>query len=508
MSEMKGHAAYNMKNVAHGEHGTGADRKALLEEAMRDLDDRWTKYQAARNPNIVAAETHTNENYVNTDNDGFIECTDIQQALDYGEKRLARVKRKPTPKSSTVQLFVVHLPKSMCVQVPDFYPRYKKQTDAEKAAGKPREVRRDLDGNVLKRPRLVARNQDEARQYFFDALHYLAREVIPDGMKGIHSAAINWDESTPHIQIMADPFAPVKDEELAAQGVLRIEYQQAYGLHDEARYPEGHPHAGRRISSGVKWRAYQAGMREEMIAKGYPVEREVSERQGESLVKERYQELEDDVAEFEANRAILQRREAEVEGQLQALKRSKTQHDEDAKDRVAELEQMKKDAAEALQQARKQEEDARAAHAQAWLKRQREDDEASAGAQDAEKRVDQAVQRAGAEAREALQAEELAAFFEANPEAKAMFDAYHADKTAQEEAGHTSATAARIKREARRRAVEALQPNDKDSEQVQGVDEATTAAPETIAPGTVADGIARVLDVKPNDKDADRDAGE
>lgn len=507
MTEHKGRAAFNLRHVKQGADGTTGDRKALLEEAMRDLDDRWAKYQAARNPNIVAAETHTNENYVNTEN-GFIECTDIQQALDYGDKRLAMVKRKVHEKAASVQLFVVHLPKSMCVEIPDFYPRYKRQTDAEKAAGKPREVRRDLDGNVLKRPRLVARNQDEARQYFFDALHYLAREVIPDGMNGIHSAAINWDESTPHIQIMADPFAPVKDEELAAQGVLRIEAQQAYGDHREVVYPEGHAMAGRKIRRKEKMRAYQEGMREEMIAKGYPVEREVSERSGESLVNERYQELEDDVAEFEANRAILQRREAEVAAELQALKRSKTQHDEDAEARIKKLEDDKKAAAEALKSARQQEEQARAAYSQAWLKQKQEEDEASERAKDAEKRVDQEVQRAGAEAREALQTEELAAFFEANPEAKAMFDAYSADKTAQEEAGHVSATAARIKREARRRAVEALQPNDKDAEQVQGVDEATTAAPETVAPGTVADSIARVLGVKPNDKDADRDAGE
>ena len=72
-------------------------------------------------------------------------------------------------------------------------------------------------------------------------------------------------ETTPHIQIMADPFAPDPKAPDDKPDALRTEHNQAYGSHREVR-----DEAGRQVSGPAKMRWHQAGFREHMVARMGP----------------------------------------------------------------------------------------------------------------------------------------------------------------------------------------------------------------------------------------------
>ena len=167
------------------------------------------------------------EAMVNDGGGGFRGCSSWQEVLDYGASRVGRVKRKfredkldPKPgkmKGGTVttSLLVSHLPKSMCVEVPDFYPV------VDKSTGDPV---LDTEGVPLKRSRWVAHDRDGARRYFEDVVAYLGDNVIPGGVDAILGYDIQHSQSTPHVQIVADTFAPDPKNE----GDLRVESSQAW----------------------------------------------------------------------------------------------------------------------------------------------------------------------------------------------------------------------------------------------------------------------------------------
>ncbi len=354
MSEVKGHAAFH-KHKAGPRHpgtkaGTRAERRALLKESMRHLDPQEVVLQAKKNSNIVTADTHLNVAYV-SDGDGGVEvATDIERVLKYGDAREEKT-RYLREGSRTVDLFVVHLPKTMCVEIKDFYPRYNpdgsERLDPE-------------TGEPMSRSRWVARDPDEAMRYYRDAVDFLGEEVIPGGMDAIHGWVTNDDESTPHIQIMGDPFAP----DPKAPGMLRSEASRAYSSHRDVVCPEGtisiHRNKdtrfyrrlgdpmgfaftpeertqleqltgkpsdqidladlkaldGQKLSGGIvryaegkpawgeyKMQSAQGAMRERMIAKGYPVEYEPGEHHGRELPKEVFEEVQDEKAEAASLRA-------------------------------------------------------------------------------------------------------------------------------------------------------------------------------------------------------------
>lgn len=348
MSEVKGHAAFHKhkKGPRHPgtKTGTRAERRALLKESMRHLDPQEVVRQAKKNSNIVTSDTHLNVAYVNDGNGGFEVATGIDQVLDYGDAREEKT-RYLREGSRTVDLFVVHLPKTMCIEIKDFYPRY--NTDGSE--------RLDPEtGEPMSRSRWVARDPDEAMRYYRDAVDFLGEKVIPGGMDAIHGWVTNDDESTPHIQIMGDPFAP----DPKAPGMLRSEASRAYSSHRDVVCPEGtisihrnkttrfyrrlgdpmgfaftpeeraqleqltgKPYdqldladlkalEGQKLSGGIvryaegkpawgeyKMQAAQGAMRERMIAKGYPVEYEPGEHHGRELPKEVYEEVQDEKAE-------------------------------------------------------------------------------------------------------------------------------------------------------------------------------------------------------------------
>lgn len=348
MNEIVGRAGFHVEHTKNV-----AERGAILHEMMRELDEQSIRYWAERNPNIVVADEALNEAYVNDGDGGFRTCTDRQEVLDYGDERIARVKRKfvedrPTLNkktgktemkggTATTTLIVMHLPKSMCVEVPNYYPVLDSKT-GQPVVG--------TDGTPLMRSRWVARDRDEARRYFMDALSFLEDHVIPGGRDGVHGIDIQHSESTPHIQILADTFGvDPKDAD-----ALRVMTSQAWFAHRDVLDAQGRQKSGK-----TKMSEYHAGLKGALIERGYDISPDFDEerhmvghtKDDYALVQDRKRrnaehtarnardhdklnewdarllaerhKLEDDAAAIHAQRAALQSREAELQTREDAL---------------------------------------------------------------------------------------------------------------------------------------------------------------------------------------------
>lgn len=262
MSTPMGHAAFhlfrNSPKHTGTKAGTKSQRRALLKESMRHLDPKDVARQSKKNASIVAADAHLNTAFVNDGKGGFRVTQSVADVLAYGDAREVRVRRKIAEGYTTVNLFVVHLPKTLCVEIEDFYPRV--NPDGSQRLD-------PITGEPMSRSRWVARDHDEAMRYFSDAVAFLGENVIPGKQDAIHGWATNFDETTPHIQLMADPFARDTTAPASKPDALRTEQNQAYGSHREIRDDHGN-----QIGGKVKLRGYQAAMRTHMIARGWPVE--------------------------------------------------------------------------------------------------------------------------------------------------------------------------------------------------------------------------------------------
>lgn len=250
-------------------------RGAILDEMMRELKDESVERWAQRNPSIVVEDEKLNIAYVNNGDGRLVPCKDPKEVLAYGQQRLAKlstpvkepkldpVTGKERGGTTTSSMFVLHLPKSLCEEVKDFYPVF------------------DEDGHeVGRRSRWVARDRKEAIRYFNDALKYMAKEVIPGGWDAILGADIQFSESTPHIQVLADTFAPDPKH----PGQLRTEFSRAYGSHRDVR-----DNKGRQMSGQAKFRRYHDGLKQYMIERGWPVERDVDPlRHDKTATKDMY----------------------------------------------------------------------------------------------------------------------------------------------------------------------------------------------------------------------------
>lgn len=232
MDEIIGRAGFHAMHTK-----ASAERAAILHEMMRELDEAAITYWADRNPNIVVADEALNEAYVNDGAGGFERCTEWAEVLKYGAERIERVNRKrkiradaPNKKTGKIEggtvtttMIVAHLPKSMCNEVPGFYPVLDKK-------GRPKT---NADGTPVTRSRWVAKDRDEARQYFNDVVDHLTDRVLPGGQAAVLGLDIQHSESTPHVQILADPFAEHPDD-------------------PEACAPTRHAHGSATATSGTK----------------------------------------------------------------------------------------------------------------------------------------------------------------------------------------------------------------------------------------------------------------
>ena len=368
-----GRAAFNLKHLRRDNCGgdtTRGDRKRLLRECMRELDQRDLMHQAAMNSNIVVADAHLNVPFVNNGNGTFRRATSVEEVLDYQDARMDGVRVQKN--SFETSMFVVHLPKSMSVEVPDFYTS-------------------TVDGREVKRPRLVARDYDEAKQYLEESMRWLAENFIPGGIDAVAGGDMNFDESTPHIQFQADTFSPDPKD----PSKLRCRPGIAYNTDTSVRYKDG-PKKGKQISGQQKFIDAQRGLREHMHSLGYPVELEVSERHDESLNLDRYTEQQD-------RERDLANREGEVEVKRRSAQRDVDAAATDRKQAAEELERAQQ-VNEAAQRAQENVEQQAREVAERVLKEARDkaEQEAEQIRSDAQKDADQTMGLAEAQAEELL----------------------------------------------------------------------------------------------------------
>ena len=252
------------------------ERRAIVHEMMRELDPKAVEYWARENTNIVVEDEVLDRAFVNDGTGRFVRATSMQQVLDYGQSRVDRLSSplredKPDKKGKmrggtvTTSMFVAHLPKSMCREVPDFYGKG--------------------------RSRWVARDRDEAQRYFTDVVRFLGNNVVPGGFDAILGFDIQHSETTPHIQLLADTFA----DDPKHEGQLRPEWSRVYAAHRDVKGEDGKMLTGRQ-----KLERYQDDLKAYMVERGWPVEREVDPlRHDKTETKATYGALKDERREFE-----------------------------------------------------------------------------------------------------------------------------------------------------------------------------------------------------------------
>ena len=317
-----------------------SERGAILDEMMRERIPGASKRWAQRNPSIVVEDEDSNIALVNGGEGDLVPCNDPKEVLAYGQQRLAKlstpvkepkldpVTGKEKGGTWTSSMFVLHLPKSLCREVKDFYPVL------------------DENGHETgrRRSRWVARDRDEALQYFEDAMGYMAQEVIPGGWDAILGADVQFSESTPHIQVLADPFAPDPKH----PGQLRTEYSRAYGSHRDVRDDKG-----RQISGQAKFRRYQDGLRQRMVELGWPVERDVDPlRHDKTATKDMYGALKDKERTLAEHKQYLAVERNEIEQSNNRLDDEWERLDMTRNEVRQEREQLQKDKQKVLEEAR------------------------------------------------------------------------------------------------------------------------------------------------------------
>ena len=315
-----------------------SERGAILDEMMRELKDESIERWAQRNPNIVVEDEDSNIALVNDGEGGFDPCSDPKQVLAYGNARLAKLSspiRDPkldpvTGKlkggTTTTSMFVLHLPKSLCEEVPVFYPVYE-------------------DGKeVGRRSRWVARDRDEAMRYFSDAVEYLAADVIPGGIDAVLGVDIQFSESTPHIHVLADTFAPDPEH----PGQLRTEFSRAYGSHRDVRDSKG-----RQMSGQAKFRQYHKGLKEYMLERGWEIEADVDPlRHDKTATKDMYGAMMDKQRALDEHKQYLAVERNEIEQSNNRLDDEWERLDMTRNEVRQEREQLQKDKQKVLEEAR------------------------------------------------------------------------------------------------------------------------------------------------------------
>lgn len=317
-----------------------SERGAILDEMMRELKDESVERWAQRNPSIVVEDEDSNIALVNDGEGGFDPCSDPKQVLAYGNARLAKLSspiRDPkldpvTGKlkggTTTTSMFVLHLPKSLCEEVPDFYPVYE-------------------DGKeVGRRSRWVARDRDEAMRYFSDAVEYLAADVIPGGIDAVLGVDMQFSESTPHIHVLADTFAPDPKH----PGQLRSEFSRAYSSHRDVRDDKG-----RQMSGQAKFRQYHKGLKEYMLERGWEIEADVDPlRHDKTATKDMYGAMMDKQRALDEHKQYLAVERNEIEQSNNRLDDEWERLDMTRNEVRQEREQLQKDKQKALDAARTQ----------------------------------------------------------------------------------------------------------------------------------------------------------
>lgn len=311
------------------------ERRAIVHEMMRELDPKAVEYWARENTNIVVEDEVLDRGFVNDGTGRFVRATSMQEVIDYGQSRVDRLSSplredKPDKKGKmrggtvTTSMFVAHLPKSLCKEVPDFYGKG--------------------------RSRWIARDRDEAMRYFTDVLRFLGKNVIPGGFEAILGFDVQHSETTPHVQVLADTFA----DDPKHEGQLRPEWSRAYAAHRDVKREDGKMLTGRE-----KLERYQDDLKAYMVARGWPVERDVDQlRHDKTATKAVYGALKDQeraLAEQEQKLAAdLAAGRSEIDEMVNELADGWVAINSERNEVEQEREQLQKDKQKALEEARSQ----------------------------------------------------------------------------------------------------------------------------------------------------------
>ena len=311
------------------------ERRAIVHEMMRELDPKAVEYWARENTNIVVEDEVFDRGFVNDGTGRFVRATSMQEVIDYGQSRVDRLSSplredKPDKKGKmrggtvTTSMFVAHLPKSLCKEVPDFYGKG--------------------------RSRWIARDRDEAMKYFTDVLRFLGKNVIPGGFEAILGFDVQHSETTPHVQVLADTFA----DDPKHEGQLRPEWSRAYAAHRDVKREDGKMLTGR-----AKLERYQDDLKAYMVARGWPVERDVDPlRHDKTATKAVYGAMKDQeraLAEQEQKLAAdLAAGRSEIDEMVNELADGWVAINSERNEVEQEREQLQKDKQKALEDARSQ----------------------------------------------------------------------------------------------------------------------------------------------------------
>ena len=311
------------------------ERRAIVHEMMRELDPKAVEYWARENTNIVVEDEVFDRGFVNDGTGRFVRATSMQEVIDYGQSRVDRLSSplredKPDKKGKmrggtvTTSMFAAHLPKSLCKEVPDFYGKG--------------------------RSRWIARDRDEAMKYFTDVLRFLGKNVIPGGFEAILGFDIQHSETTPHVQVLADTFA----DDPKHEGQLRPEWSRAYAAHRDVKREDGKMLTGRK-----KLERYQDDLKAYMVARGWPVERDVDPlRHDKTATKAVYGAMKDQeraLAEQEQKLAAdLAAGRSEIDEMVNELADGWVAINSERNEVEQEREQLQKDKQKALEDARSQ----------------------------------------------------------------------------------------------------------------------------------------------------------
>jgi len=305
--------------------GAGEDRgrrEATMKEAERKTaGPEEVLRQASLNPAINPEMTHLNVDMVNDGEGSFRPMQSIEEALAYGDARVARLVKQPkagSPKPDAAtrdkregsgerigDTIVGHLPLGMCE--PDgtyFQPR-----DPKTGRGKVY-AKGSKKGEPIMLPRYRAKDMDAAVRYF-EAFVAFQAQLLPGGQESIHCYSLQFDEGRPHVQMLCDVF----EDDISKKNPQRLKsgYQRAFGSHRSDRLVQstdrrtgtplfdehGDPKMVREAGSR-KMSRYHEELREHMLALGYDIESEIDlDRHMRRLDHADYQQLLDAQAEHE-----------------------------------------------------------------------------------------------------------------------------------------------------------------------------------------------------------------
>lgn len=259
-----GRTGYHIHKIKYGKDGAKADRRNLLRHHMRNLDPDDVEHFSRQNTNIATEHTHENWDWVNTggkEDETFLLANSVDEVLEYGDARIARAKNIKSNQVAFLNVNV-YFPVTMCTP---------EKTTFRNKAGE------EIDGE-----RWIVEDKEEAQRYITSVVKQFAEE-LPGGMDAIHGVSVNFDETRPHLTIIADSLAENE------KGELTVAYSHAFGTHKSVVYPEDHEKAGRVISGTEKLRDMQQRLRDRIADDGFDVERTAGGKGG--IAHDAYKEL-------------------------------------------------------------------------------------------------------------------------------------------------------------------------------------------------------------------------